>query len=536
MDKLHWSVESLVMKGGNYFGYGWIFHEEKEIESLRFLVRFDNGGNQSITLALGNSRDDVVAHYPQFVNALHSGYFFLGCLNDRFERPASIVLSGALVDYTKFEMDIPQNLIIQLDPKLPITIFSWTINYLKFGLHRLFNINFFCLGKKPDYQTSYRDDVCLLQTTSFFEDMGLKGKKNLILIIDHDLGGGANFYREQLIEKKIKEGSAVCIFSFNVTNLSYLLILRKRGSDKRFEISGYDFLLMLADQFGFKEIIYNTGVSFVNPEKIPQLIVNLKKRCNPNLTILVHDFFLICPSHTLIDDKGVFCRIPEKNKCQDCLNRNQQDFVSLFNARDIYQWRNLWGEVIELADEVVTFSNDSLNHIKKAYPSLNMSRAVINPHEIKHVKFENIFPTYTSRLRIGVVGNISYHKGAKFVQELAQTINERNLDVQIVVIGMIYGYCEQSVVQQTGTYTHEHLPDLIKKTGVNVIFFPSIWPETFSYVVHELIELNLPVACFDLGAPAERLASYPKGFILSERNSSSVLDSLIDFHHKIYLH
>jgi glycosyltransferase involved in cell wall biosynthesis len=535
MDKLHWSVNSLVIRNGNYFGYGWIFHEEKEIESLGLLVRFDNDKTQSITLALGNSREDVVERYPKFGNALHSGYLFLGCFYYKFEQPASIILSGTLVDCTKFEVDIPQTLIIQLDPKLPTTGLSWIINFLKSGLHRLLNVNFYSLCKKGFNPTSSRNDACLLQVRSFLEDMSLKGKKNLVLVIDHDLGGGANFYREQLIEKKIKEGSTVCIFSFNVSNLSYFLMMRSKELEKRFEISGYDFLLILAEQFGFREIIYNTGVSFTNPEKIPQLIVKLKKLLNPHLTILVHDFFIVCPSHTLIDDKGVFCRIPEKTKCQDCLSRNQQDFVSLFHARDMYQWRNLWGEAIELADEVLTFSNDSLNLLKKAYPLLNMSRAVIKPHEIKHVKFEYVVPTYTSTLRIGVVGNISYHKGAKFVQELARKIKERKLDVQIVVIGTIYGYCEQSIVQQTGAYVHEQLPGLIKKAGINVILFPSIWPETFSYVVHELIELNLPMACFDLGAPAERLASYPKGFILSEKNPSSVLDSLIDIHHKMYL-
>lgn len=66
------------------------------------------------------------------------------------------------------------------------------------------------------------------------------------------------------------------------------------------------------------------------------------------------------------------------------------------------------------------------------------------------------------------------------------------------------------------------------------MLFPSIWPETFSYVAQELVELDLPVACFDLGAPAERLRNYSKGMILKETTASAILDDLISFHRRIY--
>ncbi len=67
------------------------------------------------------------------------------------------------------------------------------------------------------------------------------------------------------------------------------------------------------------------------------------------------------------------------------------------------------------------------------------------------------------------------------------------------------------------------------------MLFPSICPETFSYVVHELMDMKLPVASFNFGAPAERLASYSKGLVLSSMDPASVLDELISFHRKTYL-
>jgi len=75
---------------------------------------------------------------------------------------------------------------------------------------------------------------------------------------------------------------------------------------------------------------------------------------------------------------------------------------------------------------------------------------------------------------------------------------------------------------------------LLEDNGVNVILFPSIWPETFSYVVQEMIELGYPVASFNLGAPAERLQKYDKGVLLSSMNPEIVVQELIDMHRKIY--
>jgi hypothetical protein len=48
------------------------------------------------------------------------------------------------------------------------------------------------------------------------------------------------------------------------------------------------------------------------------------------------------------------------------------------------------------------------------------------------------------------------------------------------------------------------------------------------------MEMKLPVASFDLGAPAERLASYQKALILKNFDVPSVLNELVMFHKRIY--
>jgi hypothetical protein len=90
------------------------------------------------------------------------------------------------------------------------------------------------------------------------------------------------------------------------------------------------------------------------------------------------------------------------------------------------------------------------------------------------------------------------------------------------------------VVRQTGHYQPQELRKLIVNSGANIMLMPSIWPETFSYVTEELIQLDLPLACFDLGAPGERVMRYPKGHLLTSMDAATVLRELRSFYNNTY--
>ena len=63
-----------------------------------------------------------------------------------------------------------------------------------------------------------------------------------------------------------------------------------------------------------------------------------------------------------------------------------------------------------------------------------------------------------------------------------------------------------------------------------MFFFPSIWPETFSYVVSEMTALALPIVAFDLGAPAERLRSNPAARLVERVDAAAALEALLELH------
>ena len=82
----------------------------------------------------------------------------------------------------------------------------------------------------------------------------------------------------------------------------------------------------------------------------------------------------------------------------------------------------------------------------------------------------------------------------------------------------------------TGDYRRDDLVDLIEANGINLFFFPSICPETFSYVIEEMICSALPIVAFDLGAPGERLRELPAtGACASDVSARAALATLVGY-------
>lgn len=536
MEKLHWSVDSLVLRNQTYFGFGWAFHEEKVIVGIKLAVKAKSGSYQAIPATYGNPREDVASHFSGRQNSLHSGFVMYGSCKVDAENGDGLVLLIEFDDGGVVDFPVAVSSLISLEKSatnaLPLAKQFWA--FFKRGFSLIKQLKFKLLIEKIQRYTRNRPSGSLNDVSQARNQLGVTTGQSSVLIIDHDLGGGANHYRERLVAEKIEEGKVVYIFSFHIATLSYVLIVRKGASSETLSIPGYEFLIDLCKSLEIQEIVYNTGVSFARSEEVPQLIIELKKSLNARLLVLVHDFFMVCPSHFLIDDTDKYCGIPDLDKCQSCLLNNHNGFTSLFSARDMRQWRALWGTVLSVADEIRTFSNNTLELLCKAYPSIDLSRAVVKPHVVQYIDLGAVKPSQTAELRVGVVGQVGLHKGAQIVQRLSEEIIRQQLGIKIVIIGSIETQCDASVVSQTGHYKHDDLAKLIEASGVNVMLFPSIWPETFSYVVQELMEMKLPIASFDLGAPAERLASYQKGLILKDFDVPSVLTELVMFHKRIY--
>ena len=107
-----------------------------------------------------------------------------------------------------------------------------------------------------------------------------------------------------------------------------------------------------------------------------------------------------------------------------------------------------------------------------------------------------------------MLGNISPAKGANILKEL-DLILPKFKNVHMFLAGKV-GFSPKNI-KLLGQYKLENLASLMEKNFIDFILIPSIGPETFSYTTEEAMTMGLPVACYDLGAPAERVKKYKKG-------------------------
>ncbi|HWS66620.1 MAG TPA: glycosyltransferase [Steroidobacteraceae bacterium] len=346
------------------------------------------------------------------------------------------------------------------------------------------------------------------------------------LIVDHDLGGGANAFRNQLVKSAVEKGRPAVVLTHDaLSHDKFLAIAHTAEGEKRFTLPCFGAISELLRTLTIDEIIYNNLVHFRDPLAMIELLKEHGRALGIPLTIMMHDYFPICPSYTLIDKDGNYCGVPENlDVCDSCIKGMPPELMhhrpAFANARE---WRTGWGEFMHAASEIRCFSQSSREIVVRAYPDLEPKCSVV-PHSVEFRGRRIARIPYIGHLHIGVVGGINHAKGRSVLQSLIQHIETKGLTHRLSVVGQMD--IRVAGIVETGRYDLERLPDILEELGVNVILIPSVWPETFSYVTSEMMALGLPVACFDLGAPAERVKSYSKGMVLKSDDPEVILEGL----------
>jgi O-antigen biosynthesis protein len=348
--------------------------------------------------------------------------------------------------------------------------------------------------------------------------MGIASSKKPLLLIDHDIGGGANAYRKQLVANRQRDGQTVFLLVFDTCQRVIRLQASYQNYEESFSVSCADDLFILLEYLQIGEIFYNNLVSFDHPLAMVNIIRRMQEVSGAKLTIAIHDYYPLCPSYTLIDHTGHYCDLPSTKTCEVCLPRNSYRYQN--DPHDILKWRQAWAGLLEIAEEIICFSESSAKLITRVY-KLEQEHISIQPHKplIKFSKKNKV--DIHAPLSIGVVGALNYAKGAKMVEEVAKFFLETDPRVRITVIGTLHPASQSSNITITGKYDASQLSDILEQHEVNICFFPSVWPETFSYVTSELMELEMPLCVFNLGAPAERVGKYKLGHVIQKTDAQT---------------
>jgi len=337
--------------------------------------------------------------------------------------------------------------------------------------------------------------------------LGDGGRKS-VLFVTHSRGGGTEQHVQEEIER-LKELDRPT-FRLNLVpnkpcfvQISSTEVPHTPNSAEYHMKADRERIRSLFSHFNIEEIQLHHLAEFGRQEV--QEFSNLLSFLDCSFDYIVHDYLPVCPRINLINKRNRYCGEPDVNSCDKCLRTSFNEF----QATSISEWRRVHEFLFKKARVVIVPNIDVKRRLLKYF---NLSNIKIVEHEQLQLDYNVKFPVKTNEevLRIGVLGAISSIKGLDKIIELSKCARDNNFGIQFVIIG--YTSCDgdalKAGVEVTGAYKNDNVSKIVTENKIDAMFIPSIWPETYSYTLSISMMQNLPIFCFNLGAPPERLAEY----------------------------
>jgi len=244
-------------------------------------------------------------------------------------------------------------------------------------------------------------------------------------------------------------------------------------------------------------------------------------------TVMVcHDYYPFCPALNITF--GNICGRCSSDDLHRCTEANPHH--RFFRNVPPSEWEKLrkafTERVLRSPIPLVAPSASVRKNYSELVPEI-ADRFVVIPHAAR--VFEGgplrIAHDLRRRLRIVVLGSLAPHKGGGLLREIASQISSFG-DLFLVGCGESGRTFEEfSNVTVIREYEWAELPGLLSTIRPDLGLLLSIVPETFSYTLHELMNLGVPPVATRLGSFADWVEDGVNGF-LCDPTPSSVLSRL----------
>lgn len=222
-----------------------------------------------------------------------------------------------------------------------------------------------------------------------------------------------------------------------------------------------------------------------------------------------HDYYSICPQITLTLQDQRYCGEQGPQQCANCLTQRPAP-----TQESIEDWRMRHRHFLAQARYVLTPSYDAAQRLQRYFPQAPIRVAPhldIADHQQLPLPNGRRIP-HDAHLRIFLLGGVSACKGGEIMQAVAQAAARTQAPIELHLIG----YPHRPMLLQPrasltvhGPYEDADLPLLLQRLQPDLVWFPALWPETYSYTLSAALLAGLPIVATDLGAFSERLSLRP---------------------------
>ncbi|MDD0811446.1 methyltransferase domain-containing protein [Curvibacter sp. RS43] len=345
------------------------------------------------------------------------------------------------------------------------------------------------IGRDPARAARQAVDVARLV------EAGLPG----VLMVTHRYEGGTMRHVRELAASL--QGQAFCLMLRPEDGAQVRLQLMgpQEGLELGFDLATeYPALLQALRHLGVRHVHYQHLLGHAGP------VMGLAEDLGVTSDFTAHDFYTVCPQVTLTDKRSQYCGEQGLAQCQQCVAERPGP-----GGGRIEDWRYYHAQLLQRTRHVLAPSLDAAERMARYVPGCDLRWA---PHlDLPAQLPEATLPRLLSAeapLKVVVIGALSAIKGADLLEELALEAERRNVLIDIHLVG--YGYRTlktrpQSRLTVHGAYRDEDLPAMLTWLQPDVVWFPALWPETYSYTLSTCLQAGLPVVAPDLGAFPERL-------------------------------
>ncbi len=248
------------------------------------------------------------------------------------------------------------------------------------------------------------------------------------------------------------------------------------------------------------------------------LILDLPAQVGVKYDFTAHDFYSYCAHISLTGRDNRYVPELALGECACCSPHDPAPV----GGGTIADWRHRNKHFLAGARLVIAPSHDTARRIAafapgarvRTVPHVDMdSTDAATPHNVPN---PNQPRPANAPLKIAVMGALSAIKGADVLEAAALHAAQTGAPVEFHLFG--YGYRHLQTQPRArltvhGAYQDEDLSGLLAWLQPDIVWFPALWPETYSYTLSAAIQAGLPVAVPDIGAFVERVANRPWSWV-----------------------
>ncbi len=354
------------------------------------------------------------------------------------------------------------------------------------------------IGKKKTVSNDWEDIV------AEFKNFAHQTEDNTChFIINHNMAGGALKALDLILEKHSFKGNHLLVSpSTEYKNLAGIEF-RNRNKKMFFEQSD---LTTLFSQLQKKSITFDIRINhLIGFDYLSEFL-------GSNLSfireIYLHDYHFLCP-FLFLSPSEVYCGLPTIKGCNDCLEKNGRSWMQIETYRAKYSFLFETEKI-----KIIAPSLSVIKHFKKIFPK---GKYFVEPHEkILFPVERKIQKKKKGVIRIGILGHLTVHKGVALVNYFIQYIKDKNLKIKLICIGYSEPIISNSMFyEETGTYKDSELDGLIRNYALDLIWFPTRIPETYSFTLTSALLTGLPLYVPNIGAFPERIGKRKNAYMFS---------------------